>query len=428
MAIMRPNPPTRNYGKHSHTWARDSTLSSKAKAILLSICSHAGNYDLTVKQIVSEVAEGYDAVNAGIRELETRGIIKRTRRRTSAGTLGGYDWIVIDPPEPAAGGDQSGNSATGRDQEEQDVSAAQDQSGISGTGGDQGKDGDCAGGDQSRKSRTGDDQQEQGVSAGGNQSGISGPKKIKDSQEEDQKSLSGEAPPSVPAPRVSEERERDEDFSQNSQPQTLTPPQRLIAKRVGNNIDTIDFVLGFIKSANGINGDGWWFTADRNGSLDAQIARALEAKDRGGTAGTCRRCNGSGKHLADTMYGTTEVDCQCQWQATERCPIHMGNKALACAGCWGDVKSGMDPYRGRERERPGGWYDVYHRDRQPRSGQRGTGVYRNPANQDEYDEWLRRPGPQVHMDPPERSRGIVGAVASELLAAHGINRDQEGPT
>lgn len=232
---------------------------------------------------------------------------------------------------------------------------------------------------------------------------------------------------SAPAPLVSDEQERDESFSQKPEP--LDPRRRLIAKR-GFVGDEIDFVQGFIESANRIDTDGWYFTADRNGSLDNWCAQARKAMERGTGAGDtpCLRCNGTGKHLADTMYGTTEVDCQCQWQATERCPIHMGNKALACAGCWGDVKSGMDPYRGRERERPGGWYDVYHRDRQPRSGQRGTGVYRNPANQDEYDEWLRRPGPQVHMDPPERSRGIVGAVASELLAAHGINRDQEGPT
>lgn len=357
MAIMRPNPPTRNYGKHSHTWARDSTLSSKAKAILLSICSHAGNYDLTVKQIVSEVAEGYDAVNAGIRELETRGIIKRTRRRTSAGTLGGYDWIVIDPPEPAAGGDQSGNSATGRDQEEQDVSAAQDQSGISGTGGDQGKDGDCAGGDQSRKSRTGDDQQEQGVSAGGNQSGISGPKKIKDSQEEDQKSLSGEAPPSVPSPRVPE-RERGESVSQKPEP--LDPIRKILAEhgwtgdRANHAITYIDTLPG------GPKGQGWYRRLAGNGDLAGILASMPE-------------------------HPTTPK-------------ISYGEHMKAVAGM-PPCKHG-DP-GGNIPKPDDGWKPCAAcrwetASQQPRSGQRCA-------------------SPRVHVDPPERSRGIVGAVASELV-------------
>jgi hypothetical protein len=198
-------------------------------------------------------------------------------------------------------------------------------------------------------------------------------------------SLSGAGRLSVPSPRVPE-RERDESVSQKPEPTSIA--RKVLAKR-GLTDDEIDFALGHIESQNAINGDGWWITADRNGTLDTWVASAREAMERGTVSGgpPCRRCNGTGKHPStNEMFRGVDVDCECRWQAvdrkprsSERCTKHPSYPASKCGLC--------------------------------RSERNGT----------------RNGSPRVHVDPPERSRGIVGAVASELLAAHGINRDQEGP-
>ena len=79
-----------------------------------------------------------------------------------------------------------------------------------------------------------------------------------------------------PSPQNKIEREA----GSSLEPITENPPlrfeQQLIAKR-GVTGDALDFVCGWIETANTIDGPGWWVTADRNGTLDLHIRTALAA-------------------------------------------------------------------------------------------------------------------------------------------------------
>jgi hypothetical protein len=115
-------------------WTRNPTLSWKAKGLLAYVAGHAAGYELLVAQIVEDGAEGKDAVQSGLEELERAGYLRRTRRRNGDGTWGSYDYELTELPasEPGrdqSGSDQGGKTRTGSDQAEHDVSAGQNQSG-----------------------------------------------------------------------------------------------------------------------------------------------------------------------------------------------------------------------------------------------------------------------------------------------------------
>jgi len=100
---------------------------------------------------------------------------------------------------------------------------------------------------------------------------------------------SPDAAPSTPAQRS--EREMVDEDSQTPEPRTL--PHRLLMKN-GAPEDQLDFLEGFISSGNNVLGNGWWITADRNGSLADHIAegvKALDEPDVGGNPPWCGHCD-----------------------------------------------------------------------------------------------------------------------------------------
>lgn len=156
--------------------------------------------------------------------------------------------------------------------------------------------------------------------------------------------------PSVPAPRQAspEDRERDDEASL-SKPEPLTPQQKLIAKR-GITGDLATQVIGYIEATNTIDGLGWWYTADRNGSLDVQIQTAIAGLDR------CVRCNDEGQVWSDQFNSMLPCGTCGGSQDDTRCAKHPGQRAARCGSCRADRLAA-----GVERAS----------DRQPRTSERG---------------------------------------------------------
>jgi hypothetical protein len=128
MSIHRPKFTFENFTAIPNEWVRDPKLTAADKGVLTYIMSHTPGYDLTVEQMVAQMRDGPDAIASSLKRLETAGYMRRERRRYPSGKLGPYNWHVQDPA------DQSGNPATGSDQQEQDVSAGGDQSGKTSPG------------------------------------------------------------------------------------------------------------------------------------------------------------------------------------------------------------------------------------------------------------------------------------------------------
>jgi hypothetical protein len=157
MAIRRGALSADSFTMVPHHWSRDPNLSWKAKGILAYIAGHAADYDLTVAQMISEGKDRKDAVLSGVTELVKAGYLTRVRPRNDDGTLGAYDYQVVEFSDSA---DQSGKSAI--DEERAAGQGTEPEPGIH-----------KRPNRPSPKSRTGSHQQEQGVSAGGNQRGSS---------------------------------------------------------------------------------------------------------------------------------------------------------------------------------------------------------------------------------------------------------------
>jgi len=118
MAITRGPIPTDGFTIISNAWLRDPRTSAKAKGLLAYIASHAVGFRLTADRILADMTDGETAIRSGLAELEAAGYLTRTRRRAADGRLGEYDYRLGDPVEETASGD---------DQGEDDVSAAQNQ-------------------------------------------------------------------------------------------------------------------------------------------------------------------------------------------------------------------------------------------------------------------------------------------------------------
>ncbi len=110
----------------------------------------------------------------------------------------------------------------------------------------------------------------------------------------------------VPAQRIERE---NEGISQN-QDQPLTPVQKLIAKH-GATTEQIGYVEAIIDMNHNVQSAGFYFAADRNGSLAALVGDALAAYDQNPnvTAARCTICNGEG----ETGDYLNRRPCDCLW-------------------------------------------------------------------------------------------------------------------
>lgn len=178
---------------------------------------------------------------------------------------------------------------------------------------------------------------------------------------------------SVTAARVpAEDRERDEVTS--SEGPNLSVQQRLVIKH-GCPPHLSQQVVEFIEATNTIDHLGWWITADRNGTLAAQVQAAIAANTAAGgsdpapswVCGTC----------GDTGWVTTETGSalcgDCTNDGKGRCRLHPTLPAHTCGSCRADRH---DPHR---------QYGAL--DRQGRTSERGNRrILRNSHdNPDRYD-------------------------------------------
>lgn len=136
MSIIRGRLVGDGFSLVPHHWLRDPELSYKGKGLLSAIASHREDYELTVEQLIAESKDGKDSVNSGVKELERVGYLVRSgRRRKADGTLGGYDYQVIEFPHADAADDPSTagprrKTRTGHHQGKRDVSAGRNQRGF----------------------------------------------------------------------------------------------------------------------------------------------------------------------------------------------------------------------------------------------------------------------------------------------------------
>ncbi|QKW15453.1 hypothetical protein [Verrucosispora sp. NA02020] len=180
---------------------------------------------------------------------------------------------------------------------------------------------------------------------------------------------------SLPGPRdPGDDRERD--GSTSSEDQTSTPTtaaQQMLAKHGVHGLEA-DQAESWIRRnvEHPIQGDGWWYAADGNGSLNTWVQR----------------------WRASLTPQSVEVE------EIQYCPLHSRFPLYNCNVCWGDWMGGDDPYTGREDERPPGWWEAY--DRQKRSGERGRS-----AEAEKSAGWMALPTsgderPIMHPHHPNR--------------------------
>ena len=110
-----------------------------------------------------------------------------------------------------------------------------------------------------------------------------------------------EQPPAASVPAQRTERESDDDDSQT--PESRTLPHRMFLKN-GAPEDQLDFLEDFIASGNNILGNGWWITADRNGTLAGHIADGLNNVD---VPENPQRPNRGGRPLPSTADARWEL-------------------------------------------------------------------------------------------------------------------------
>lgn len=97
MSFSRPEV---NFTIISNTIILDERLSWKAKGIYLYAMSRPANWTFYLCDIVNHSTDGRDAVNSGLKELETFGYLIRTKRRDEAQKFAHDHWeFIINPDE-----------------------------------------------------------------------------------------------------------------------------------------------------------------------------------------------------------------------------------------------------------------------------------------------------------------------------------------
>ena len=77
--------------------ARPETT-TKAKGLLTYLLSHQDGYQLSLKQVIAENADGRDAIYKTLGELVDRGYLRRDQRRGERGKVGEVE-LVADSPQ-----------------------------------------------------------------------------------------------------------------------------------------------------------------------------------------------------------------------------------------------------------------------------------------------------------------------------------------
>lgn len=97
MAKMKKNTPER-FTALSNTIVRDDSLSWKARGIFLYLFSQSDDWDFYETEVSKHATDGRDSLRSGLKELEQKGYIKRSRTRNEKGQLMSSDWLLSDVP------------------------------------------------------------------------------------------------------------------------------------------------------------------------------------------------------------------------------------------------------------------------------------------------------------------------------------------
>lgn len=92
-----------NYTMVPNAYARDDSLSLRARGVLLVLMTHKEGWELALTDLVTRhedgrTKEGDEAVRTAVRELEAKGYLQRERIRDEHGHLKATDWVLQDPP------------------------------------------------------------------------------------------------------------------------------------------------------------------------------------------------------------------------------------------------------------------------------------------------------------------------------------------
>lgn len=95
----------RDYNRVGNRLWRDPSVHAKAKGIFGFLASHKDGFGVSPESIAAAMADGISAVKGALRELEQHGYLARTQVRTADGTMGATVYRITDMPssEPVDG-------------------------------------------------------------------------------------------------------------------------------------------------------------------------------------------------------------------------------------------------------------------------------------------------------------------------------------
>ncbi|MHA1483479.1 MAG: helix-turn-helix domain-containing protein [Candidatus Heimdallarchaeaceae archaeon] len=94
-------------------WVKDSTLSAKAKGILIYLLSLPDDWDLHVTELVTHFTDGEKSIRTGIKELEKHGYVFCIPRKDEVGKFIGNDYVIMEDPRSELPHTQKRNTAKG---------------------------------------------------------------------------------------------------------------------------------------------------------------------------------------------------------------------------------------------------------------------------------------------------------------------------
>lgn len=233
MAIIRKPMRSKHFTQIPNHWSRDRRLSLKALGALTYIVGHAADYPLTIAQMIAEFPDGKHAVKTAIKELEGLGYLKRQQVRRD-GKFAEYDFEIDEFPEPSTGDRFSGDGKTG--------------DGKNGAGGSATKNTTP----RTPSAEVQDSKETHSLSTGASKDVWA---KTKDAKVPNQR-------------RESADTSKDQKFKSGK--------HRLLAKYGWTNENDAGYLIGEIEERYEPYSDGWWFSADSNGSLVDRIQEVLD--------------------------------------------------------------------------------------------------------------------------------------------------------
>ena len=98
MAVFRIEK-TRDYTVMSNHHLKDKTLTLKSKGLLSMMLSLPEEWNYTTRGLAAICREGVDSIGAALKELETRGYIKRSQLRDEKGKITDTEYVIYETPQ-----------------------------------------------------------------------------------------------------------------------------------------------------------------------------------------------------------------------------------------------------------------------------------------------------------------------------------------